>query len=404
MVGFAPFAGHHIRPDFVRRVPAPAFDSMNSEQRTEYLETHPESYALVTRSPGDGGPEDDATVQRLIELGGKSFDRILALNAFHGLEAGRPAMFLYRLATESRQQVGVVGLVDTADYLSGRVKRHEQVSAERAVHLSAHFETLGVQSSPIALGYRADPAVRAILDDVLARIEPSLSFTSGDGLEQTVWVVDEPEVTDALTKAFETHDLYIMDGHHRAAAAGLLYERVGSPRGDKMLGLLFSDDRVNIEPFHRRVVIPDNRDLSACTTALVEALDLRPDDSGEHSRPEMDGGIGVYLDGRWWSGTLPTPVSNSPLDEIDPVRLQREVLGPILGVEPETATGQISYFLDDVDRQELASRLTDREVLFVLSPVTPAEVFAVADAGLDMPPKSTYVTPKPRSGVFLRRF
>ena len=101
---------------------------------------------------------------------------------------------------------------------------------------------------------------------------------------------------------------------------------------------------------------------------------------------------------------MPDPDSDSPLDATDPVRLQRRVIGPLLGIDPEGADGAISYFLDTVDRGRLAESLSDREILFVLREVSPTEVFAVADAGLDMPPKSTYVTPKPRSGVFLRRF
>ena len=80
------------------------------------------------------------------------------------------------------------------------------------------------------------------------------------------------------------------------------------------------------------------------------------------------------------------------------------MIGPVFNIDPERGAGQIRYFLEDADRGALAQRIDRRNVLFVLRPLTADEVFAVADAGLDMPPKSTYVTPKPRSGVFLRRF
>ena len=404
MVGFSPFVGAHIKPDFVRRVPAPAFDSMNGVQRAHYLETHPESYTLVTRSPGDGGPEDDAPRERLLELGVEALDRILALEAFEELGADNPAFFLYRLTSGAHIQLGVVGLIETADYTSGRVKRHEQVRAARALHLSQHFEVLGVQSSPIALGYRADPAMRSRLDDILSRNEPVLSFTSGDGLEQAVWVVDDPDDCRGLSAAMEHHDVYIMDGHHRAAAAGALADRIGSPRADHMLCVLFSDDRVKIEPFHRRVGVDGSKDRDVWVQETKDALQLRECPDCETELPAMEGEVGVYLDGQWWTGILPLPATDSPLDAIDPLRLQSQIIGPILGVEPEHGGGQISYFLDAVDRRHLVDQLGPDEVLFVLREVTPTQVFDVADAGLDMPPKSTYVTPKPRSGVFLRRF
>lgn len=375
---------------------------MSGVERRRYLETHPESYTLVTRSPGDGGPEDDATADRLIELGGEALERILDSGAFEEIDG--PAFFLYRLTLNDHVQLGIVGVVETSDYLEGRVKRHEQVSASRALHLSNHFELLGVHSSPIALGYRADPAIRSMLDDLLARTEPILDFVSGDGLEQAVWVIDDAEACAAIEVAFEAHDFYIMDGHHRAAAAGEVAKRIGDPRGTYMLGVAFSDDRMNIEPFHRRVSIADDAVVADVDLQLIASLSLRPKPSLERELPDQPGQIGVYLGGRWWCGQLAEPASDSPLDAIDPVRLQTQVLGPILGIDPERSQGRISYFLDEADRHGLASSLGDRELLFLLRSVTPAEVFAVADAGLNMPPKSTYVTPKPRSGVFLRRF
>ncbi len=402
MVTFAAFGGSYVRPDFVRRVPAPAFDSMSGAERTRYLETHPESYTLVTRSPGDGGPEDDATPERLIELGGEALQRIFASDAF--IDVGREAFFLYRLTLNDHVQLGIVGVIETGDYLSGHVKRHEQVSTERALHLSNHFELLGVHSSPIALGYRADPAVRSLLDNILATTSPVLDFVSGDGLQQAVWVVDDPATCAAISESFESHEFYIMDGHHRAAAAGEVAKRIGDPRGTYMLGVAFSDDRLNIDPFHRRVTIAADADMREIDQKLIDHLGLRPQPTLDRQLPDEPGQIGVYLSGRWWCGRLDEPRSESPLDAIDPVRLQQQVLGPILDIDPERSKGRISYFLDDADRQRLVASLGEREILFLLQSVTPAEVFAVADAGQNMPPKSTYVTPKPRSGVFLRRF
>lgn len=401
MVGFSPFTGAVIRSEFTRRVPAPAADSMSRSQRAQYLADHPDSYMLVTRSPNDGGPEEEGTLDRLIELGAVALERIVAAGAFDQRE--KPGFFLYRLKRGDLVQVGIVGLVDTVDYLEGRLRRHEQVDHGRAEHLSRHFEQLGVQSSPIAVSYRADPDIRVRLDDILGRTDPLVSFVSGDGLDQTVWMIDQSSDVDFLSQAFVPLDFYIMDGHHRAAAAGQLYQRAGAERGAKMLCVAFADDRVNIEPFHRRVLIKPERDIADVAADLRDVLDLVPDPTLATELPGA-GRVGVHLDGQWWCGQLPEPLSDSPIDALAPVRLQNQVIGPVFDIDPEIDAGQIRYVLDDADRGALADRIDSRNVLFVLRPVSVAEVFAVADAGLDMPPKSTYITPKPRSGVFLRRF
>lgn len=400
MVGFSPFHCELIKPEFVRRVPAPAFDSMSAAERITYLAGHPESFSLVTRSPGDGGPEDDASPERLVELAAEALTRIVDAGAFAAVDGA--VLFLYELRYERHVQLGLVGLVDVADYRNGSIKRHEQVAHDRTVLLARHFDALGAQSSPIALGYRHDFELIGHLDAIAARSEPAVRFTSEDGLAQAVWIVDDAPTCAAISEAVATHELYIMDGHHRAAASGLLDERVGG--GTKMLSVLFDASQIRIAPFHRRVIVPEHLRLDVVHELLVERLQLQPDPSISGAPPAGLSDIGVWSQGRWWSGSLPDADPLDPLTAIDPVRLQRHVIGPILEIDPELPDGNIGYFLDGLDRNELTRSPPSRELYFVLRAVTPDEVFAVADAGLDMPPKSTYVMPKPRSGVFLHRW
>lgn len=403
MTTFTPFAGAHVHPDFVRRVPAPAVDSLSREQRRDYLKSHPDSYLLVTRAPADGGPSEDVEPAKLIELGAENLERLLRLGAF--VEVPGEVFFLYEINHRGHQQIGIAGLVDVDDYRAGRVKKHELVDTERAAHLAHHFEAVGAQSSAIAMGYRRDEPISRWLDDAIERLTPRIEFTSGDDAHQRVWVVDDESDLAFLGRAFEGHDLYLMDGHHRAAAAALFNASAPtSPASRHMLALLLAGDRINIEPFHRHVVIPPELDLDETTRRIAELLNLVPEPAVATEIPELPGGVGVYMNGGWWAGQLPDPVTSDPVAMIEPVRLQRAVLGPVLGIDPSAPGGHLDYFLESSDRRSMVAGAGPRDLYFVLRPVTADEVFAVADAGLDMPPKSTYVTPKPRSGVLLRRF
>lgn len=402
MTGFSPFRGFLVHPEFVGRVPAPAVDSLTPAQRREYLVNHPDSYTLVTRAPGDGGPDDHREPSHLIEMGAVALERLIESGAF--VDVGRDAFFLYEIDHDGNRQTGIAGLVDIGDYLSGTVKRHEQVDTERAAHLALHFERVGAQSSAIAMGYRPDAVIADHLEEVRDRTEPAVSFSSSDGAVQTVWIIDGADDCAFFRSAFEHHDLYIMDGHHRAAATALFHASAGSPASEQMLSLLFAGDHLNIEPFHRRVTVPAELPLDETLERIARVLHLEPDVTMATGLPDEDGCIGVWCKNRWWKGHLPSPETSDPVSTIDPVRLQRRVIGPLIGIDPSAPDHHLDYFLESTDRQALAATLTPRQLLFVLRPVPVDQVFAVADAGLDMPPKSTYVTPKPRSGVILRRY
>ena len=270
MTGFSPFRGALVHPDFVSRVPAPAVDSLSALQRREFIASHPDSYTLVTRAPGDGGPDDDREPSHLIEMGAAALERLLAMGAF--VDVGREAYFLYEIDHDGNRQTGVAGLVDVADYLDGAVKRHEQVDTERAAHLALHFERVGAQSSAIAMGYRPDAAIAEHLEAVRDRTQPAVSFTSADGARQTVWIIDDPDDCAFFRAAFERHELYIMDGHHRVAATALFHASAGTPASERMLSLLFAGDRLNIEPFHRRVTVPAELPLEETLERIAQLL------------------------------------------------------------------------------------------------------------------------------------
>ena len=416
MVAFAPFDGQHIRPTSTRAVPAPAFDALSSAERTAYLETHPLSYALVTRSPGDGGPNHSADVDELISMGAAALARIVESDAFTTVHDD--VFFLYRMTTAAHSQLGIVGLMDVADYDAGRIKCHEEVSASRVLHLSRHFERVGVQSSPIAIGYRENATIEALLSDLLSRLQPAVSFTSGDGVHQEVWVVDQRADCDAVSHAMSHSDGYIIDGHHRAAAASALHQRVGSEPTTQMLCVAFAENDLNIEPFHRRVSLASDQDPAATHAALTTLCQLQPCAFASDAVPTQAGHVGLWSNGHWWSGTLPPKSTSDPqtgasqtgvaaqanevVAGIDAARLQDDVLRPVFGPAPELE-GRLSYFQNATNLDTLASSVGLSELLFLLPAALPSQVFSVADTGGVMPPKSTYVTPKPRSGVFLRR-
>lgn len=390
MVALLPTAARLVKEAWLDRVPSPAYDSLTPGERRAFRLTHPESFLNVTRSPEDEEPGVPVDPAQLLREGRAALDHLLDVGAFDDSDA--PALFLYRLIENGHEQVGVVGEVPVAAYASGEIRIHEEVRQARADLLADHFDVVGAASSPVALAFRGSDEIAATIDR-LVKEQPVLDFSDDTGLRQTVWRVVDPLAVADLGAALADEPMYIIDGHHRAAAALTACERnePGSPL-EGMLVAAFPDDSLRLLGFNRWVRDVDN-DLIA---SLHESL---PQLSPSSAMPELClGTVGLYARGAWYRLDLDLASDMA----FDAVAVRTELLGPIFGVERSDDPRLVNLAGDQSIEGlvETVDRLGG--VAIVMAPIELDAFMAAADAGVVLPPKSTYFTPKVRSGLFLR--
>ncbi len=396
---FAPFESWLIKPDWASRVIAGAYDSKTPAERRRIVAENPVSFLGVTRSEEDLAPGDNADEDELLRRGAGTLTTILEAGAF--TPTGRRSLYAYRLTAPDHQQTGVVGAMHAEGLRDGRVLMHENVRPGRARLLSRHLQRVGATSSPVALAHRADPQVAAVLEDAAtgqAQVDHLV-----EGVRHQVWTIPDDgcaRIADRLADAV----VYLTDGHHRCAAAlAGADERRGEAPFERTMAVLFPDDHLHIEPFHR--VCPDHAGRSP--DALAEALGTVgavDEVSGlDQALPSVKGQVGVYSHGRWWRLSLDPVQRPGALSHLDVERMRRDVIGHVLGVDELAERSGVDYIpnpagLDEVIRRSDAGG----RVGFFMYPTSISDLMAVADAGELMPPKSSYVSPKPRSGIFLR--
>ena len=139
--------------------------------------------------------------------------------------------------------------------------------------------------------------------------------------------------------------------------------------------------------------------------ALSDVGVLDPVDESDGPAPRAKGEVTIYLNHSWWRLRLPRASGDSPTDLLDVVRLSRTVLAPLLGITDERTDQRLS-FRGGCSPQELAEQVErgSADIAFAMHPTSIDELLAVAEAGLIMPPKSTWFHPKIRSGLFLHSF
>lgn len=402
MTSFQPLPVRLVRPAWAHTVPAPAHDSLSPAQRRSYLEANPESYLTVTRSPEDLGPDaEPTTTEQLLLDGRQAFERLIDADVFS--EVHPPRYYAYRLSTDDHSQTGIIGGVSIADYQSGQLRVHERVRTDRTEHLAQHLGVVRSQSSPIAVSYRPSPEVASILDRATVT-DPLLDAEGTDGLRQTVWAIDATD-QQALTDTFAEQPTYIIDGHHRASAALAHHLATNGEASAWILMAAFSSDQLLNRAFHRRIESLDIDDVIAAIDGRLAWRSLSLDTIEQRASDE----IVVVGSGRWLAVTLPTEArlddANSPtaqdLANLDPVRLERQLLVDVLGIDPTDSSQSLTYRPGNVPMAALEAE-TRSGVLFISRPVPVSLLLDAADAGLVLPPKSTYFEPKVRAGVFVR--
>ena len=324
----------------------------------------------------------------------------------------KPCYYVYELTMDGRKQAGIVACSSIDDYQSGVIKKHENTRADKEQDRINHVDTLSAQTGPIFLAYKA----KDVIDTLVERIkkgEPLYSFTADDGIMHEVWVIDKSEDVDCIRQTFAgMNDIYIADGHHRAASAVKvgLKRRSENPAhtGDEeynfFLSVLFPDNQLKILDYNR--VVKDTNGLSGeeFMAKLSESFDVEPSDGAVS--PDAKGVFGLYTDGKWYRLSLKEGLRpDDPVKGLDVSVLQDIVLGPILGIGDPRTDSRIDFVGGIRGLKELERRAeSDMKLAFSMYPTSIEELFAVADAGLLMPPKSTWFEPKLRSGLFIHRF
>jgi len=320
--------------------------------------------------------------------------------------------YIYELTMNGRVQDGLVACASIDDYVEGKIKKHENTREEKELDRIRHVDTCGAQTGPIYLAYRARPAIREVIA-AKKQEEALYDFTSGDGIRHRVFCIDAPEQIEVIRSEFaDTNEIYIADGHHRAASAvkvGLKRRAEhpdydGSEEFNYFLSVLFADEQLMIMDYNRVV-----KDLNGYTPEVflekVKAIFTVVKDESSNHYPKQKGEFSMYLEEKWYRCLVrEEDQCADPVEGLDVSILQNKLLTPVLGIGDPRIDKRIDFVGGIRGLGELEKRVaTDCKVAFAMYPTSIQELFDVADAGMLMPPKSTWFEPKLRSGLFIHK-
>ncbi|MFI5308968.1 MAG: DUF1015 domain-containing protein [Polyangiales bacterium] len=409
MLRLHPFAALRPRPDAAQKLACPPYDVMNRQEAAALAQGNALSFLHVTRAEIDLPETVSAYDDRVYEAAKRTFDRFAQEGVL--LREQRPCLYAYRqeavLAGRSVSQIGIVACCHIDDYSEGRIKKHEVTRKDKEDDRTRHTLQIRANAGPVFLAHRPDAQISKLVTAAAASA-PLYDFTAEDSVRHTVWRIDD---TSPLVASFgELGCAYVADGHHRsasAARAGAELRRdnpqhTGEEEYNWFLCVLFSSEQLNVLPYHRLV-----RDLGGLSPdAFLQRLRAIAEVTATTTPiAEQPGGFGLFLGGRWYRVQLPASAipASDPVRSLDYVLLSDHVLAPLLGIADLRTDKRIDFVGGIRGTGELERRVSSGEhaLAFAMRATSLEQLMAVADAGLIMPPKSTWFEPKLRSGLLI---
>ena len=410
MAVIRPFQCVRPRKDVADRVAALPYDVYNRQEAKKEVEREPLSFLKIDRAETNFDDSVDTYAPEVYQKAKEILNEEIARGIYEKDDS--EAYYIYELTMNGRAQTGLVACASVDDYVNNVIKKHENTREDKEIDRITHVDTCSAQTGPIFLAFGAQDAFNKRVE-ANKEMEPVYDFSAVDGVKHRVWKMSDPEDVEAIRKAFENlNQIYIADGHHRAASAvkvGLKRRKenpahTGKEEYNFFLSVLFPHDQLMIMDYNRSVTDLNGLTVPEFLEKIKENFEVEKV-SGQ-VRPQEKGTFGMYLEDGWYVLKAKENLyeGKDAVGRLDVAVLQDYLLNPVLGIQDPRTDERIEFIGGIRGLSELEKKVKEgMKVSFSMYPTSITELFDVADQNLLMPPKSTWFEPKLRSGLFIHQ-
>jgi uncharacterized protein (DUF1015 family) len=406
MVTIKPFKALRPKPQQAAIIASRPYDVINRAEASEEVKQNNQSFLRITRAEVDLPFVDDVHDARVYEQAHTNLQWFLEQNLL-SVDA-EEAYYFYELTMNGRSQTGLVCLSSVADYNNGLIKKHEFTRPEKEKDRIDHMLAINAQTGNVFMAMNDVRELNNLMEEYKNDCLPLYSFIAADGIEHKLWQVVDSENIDRITHIFRTKvpAIYIADGHHRAATAAKVAAQLPTnSKAQYFLNTIFPAGQLYIMDYNRVVKDLNNHTLEQ----LIEKIKINFEVSLSDAplKPNHPHQFGMYCQGQWYNLQVkPGTFINDAIGVLDVTILQNNILEPLLNIDDPRTNKRVDFVGGIRGLQALEKRVDsgDMAIAFSCYPVSMQQLFAIADQGKVMPPKSTWFEPKLRDGLLTHIF
>ncbi|MHA1819827.1 MAG: DUF1015 domain-containing protein [Promethearchaeota archaeon] len=392
MVNIRPFKGF-LPKDPIKFI-VPPYDVIDEGLKAE-LKKEPNSAIHVILPDGSGDEvyrNAEKEMKRLIEEGVIVQDE-------------EEAIYLYRQENSDFGQEGLIINVSIGDYEENKIKKHEHTREAPLKDRTEHIKATRMNTGLIWTVFKRNEKILGIMKKIKENNTPIIEVEKF-GYNNKVWRETDKEIILKLKEAFSSVDLYIADGHHRAASAAAYMKEMrqknpnytGEENWNYMMVYAASDHQIRILPYNRVI-----KKLNISEDEFLSKLngDFSVEKVEKGVKPEAKHEIIMFLRSGWYRIRPKEIKADAPPDDLDTAILQKYILGPILKIEDIRKSDNILFVGGNISLEEIEDYIYSRNyaIFFLLYPISIKDIEKVADGNKEMPPKSTWFDPKLMTGL-----
>ena len=357
--------------------------------------------------------EDDSTKPNTVERFEKvrdKYDEFKSLGYFTQDEV--PAIYIYRQITPANTYIGIIAAASVDDYLNGKIKVHEHTLSQREEMFKKYLNVCKFNAESVLLTYKDNEDIDALLEKYI-NTRSEYEFTNTREIKHDLWIVSDQKDIAALQDAFaNVEHSYIADGHHRVSSSALYTQSqrekgyIGDEDFNYFMAFYIAESKLRIFSYNRTV--SSLNDLTSEEFLLQIEKSFTLTKSTEAYRPKSLHNLSMYFGESWYSLTIKDEFidNENPVGCLDAQLLSTLVLSPILGIHDLKTDNRVN-FIEGTKGMEALQESVDSniaKVAFGFFPVSIDQLKRVADTNNIMPPKSTWIEPKIRSGLTVFEF